>query len=47
MQQYMMVGIWCVILITGILVYAPIMYIRKTDKVLKILEQIEKNTRKD
>ena len=46
MQQYALVAIWCVILITGILVYAPIVYIRKTDKVLKVLEQIEINTRK-
>ena len=47
MQQYALYAIWCLFFITGIMVYAPIVYIRKTDKVLKILEQIEKNTRKE
>ncbi len=36
----------CVILIAELVVYVPTVYIRKTNKVLKLLEQIEANTRK-
>ena len=36
----------CVLFITGIAAYFPIIYIRKTNKLLKTLEQIEANTRK-
>ncbi len=36
----------CLLFITGIVAYFPIVYIRKTNKVLKVLEQIEANTRK-
>jgi hypothetical protein len=36
----------CLLFITGIVAYFPIVYIRKTNKILKILEQIETNTRK-
>ncbi len=36
----------CVILIALLAVYVPTIYIRKTNKVLKLLEQIEANTRK-
>ena len=36
----------CVILIALMAVYVPTVYIRKTNKVLKLLEQIESNTRK-
>jgi hypothetical protein len=46
MPQYLDLLIWCVVVITGIAVYVPIMYIRKTNKMLKTLEQIEANTRK-
>jgi hypothetical protein len=35
-----------VFLIALLAVYAPTIYIRKTNKVLKLLEQIEANTRK-
>jgi hypothetical protein len=38
--------VWLLILITGIIIYIPIMYIRKTDRLLKLLQQIEANTRK-
>lgn len=44
MQQYALAAIWCVFLITAIVVYIPLMYIRKADKILKILQQIESNT---
>jgi hypothetical protein len=44
--QYAELLIWCVIVLTGIGVYVPIMYIRKTNALLKKLEQIEANTRK-
>lgn len=36
----------CVLFITGIAAYFPVVYIRKTNKLLKTLEQIESNTRK-
>ena len=36
----------CVIFIAGIVAYVPVMYIRKTNKIMKLLEQIEANTRK-
>ncbi len=35
----------CVVIITGITIYFPIIYIRKTNRVLGMLEQIESNTR--
>jgi hypothetical protein len=38
--------IGCVLIITCIAIYFPVMHIRKTNKLLKILEQIEANTRK-
>ena len=36
----------CLLFITGIVAYFPVLYIRKTNRVLKVLEQIEANTRK-
>jgi len=36
----------CAVLIALLVAYVPIVYIRKTNKVLKFLEQIEANTRK-
>ena len=36
----------CLLIITVIAVYVPIVHIRTTKKVLKTLEQIEANTRK-
>ncbi len=36
----------CLLFITGIVAYFPVIYIRKTNKLLKTLEQIEANTRK-
>ena len=45
-MQSILTVVWCLFVITGILVYFPIMYTRKTDKILKALQQIEANTRK-
>jgi hypothetical protein len=45
-MQYALTGIWCLIVVTAIVAYIPIMYVRKTDKILKVLQQIEANTRK-
>lgn len=42
----MEVLIACVLIITCLAIYSPIIYIRKTDKLQKILEQIEANTHK-
>jgi hypothetical protein len=36
---------WCVMFITGMVIYFPIIYIRKFNKMMKLLEQIEANTR--
>lgn len=44
MQQYFLAAIWCMFLVTAIAAYIPLMYIRKTDKILKLLQQIEANT---
>jgi len=38
--------IGCLLIITVIALYVPIIHIRLTNKVLKALEQIEANTRK-
>lgn len=46
MQGYALAAIWCVFFLTGIITYIPLMYIRKTDKILKLLQQIEANTHK-
>jgi hypothetical protein len=36
----------CVLFITGVVAYFPVIYIRKTNRVLKMLEQIASNGRK-
>ncbi len=36
----------CLLFITGVVAYFPVVYIRKTNKLMKILGQIEANTRK-
>ncbi len=36
----------CVILLAALAVYVPTIYIRKTNKVMGLLEKIEGNTRK-
>ncbi len=36
----------CLLFITGIVAYFPVIFIRKLNKVLRTLEQIETNTRK-
>ena len=46
MQTYALTAIWCLFVATGVIVYMPLMYTRKTDKILKVLQQIEANTRK-
>jgi hypothetical protein len=39
--------IGCVLVVTCLAIYSPIVYIRKADKLQKTLEQIEVNTRKN
>ena len=46
MVSYAMYVIGCLIVITGLMVYLPVLFIRKADKLLKALQQIEANTRK-
>lgn len=36
----------CMVLLTLLAAYFPTIYIRKTNRILKLLEQIEANTRK-
>ncbi len=36
----------CILFITGIVAYFPVIYIRKTNKLLKVLSQLEAKTRK-
>ena len=36
----------CVVVIALLAIYTPAIYIRKAKKILKLLEQIEANTRK-
>jgi hypothetical protein len=38
--------IGCAVLVALLAAYVPLIYIRKTNKVLKLLEKIEANTRK-
>jgi len=38
--------IFCVMIIAAVTVYFPTIYIRKTNKLMAILEKIESNTRK-
>lgn len=37
---------FCVMIIAAVTVYFPTIYIRKTNKLMAILEKIESNTRK-
>ena len=46
MGHYLLTAIWCLFIITGVIVYLPVMFTRKTDKILKVLQQIEVNIRK-
>lgn len=40
------VVIFCVVVMTAMSIYFPTIYIRKTNKLLAVLEKIESNTRK-
>ena len=44
MEHYLLLAMWFLIVLTGVVVYMPIMFTRKTDKILKVLQQIEANT---
>ena len=46
MEHYLLMAMWLFIVLTGVVVYMPIMFTRKTDKILKALQQIEANTQK-
>jgi hypothetical protein len=34
----------CLVIVTGIAIYFPVIYIRKMNRVLSVLQQIESNT---
>jgi hypothetical protein len=38
--------LFCVVILAAIAIYFPTIYIRKTNKLLAVLEKIEANTRK-
>ena len=38
--------VFCVVILAAIAVYFPTIYIRKTNKLMALLEKIESNTRK-
>lgn len=40
------VVIFCVVVMTAMSIYFPTIYIRKTNKLMAVLEKIESNTRK-
>ena len=46
MVSYGAYVIGCLTLITGVMIYLPVVLIRKTDKILKTLEQISASSRK-
>jgi hypothetical protein len=46
MQWSLAVPVACLMVIALVAVYVPTVYIRKTNKMLRLLEQIEANTRK-
>jgi hypothetical protein len=46
MVSGIMVQLTCIVVIALMVIYFPTVYIRKTNKMLKLLEQIEANTRK-
>ena len=46
MESGVYVQLVCIVVITLMAIYAPTVYIRKTNKILKLLEKIEANTRK-
>lgn len=46
MGTAIVVTIFCVVIMAAISVYFPTIYIRKTNKLMAILEKIESNTRK-
>jgi len=38
--------VWCVIVLTGVGIYFPTIYIRKTNRMIRILEEIAAGLRK-
>jgi len=42
----LLVVLFCMVILTAISIYFPTIYIRKTNKLLAVLEKIENNTRK-
>ena len=42
----LVVLVFCVVILAAISIYFPTIYIRKTNKLLAVLEKIEANTRK-
>ena len=42
----LVIVIFCMVILTAVGVYFPTIYIRKTNKLMALLEKIESNTRK-
>ena len=37
--------IFCLLFVTGLMFYFPVVYIRKTNRIIEVLEKIERHTR--
>jgi hypothetical protein len=46
MESGILIQLVSIVVIAAMAIYAPTVYIRKTNKMLKLLEKIEANTRK-
>jgi hypothetical protein len=46
MEWSFAVTVGCAVVIALLAIYVPTIYIRKTNKIIKLLEQIQANTRK-
>lgn len=46
MQDAIVILVFCVVILAAISIYFPTIYIRKTNKLMAVLEKIESNTRK-
>jgi hypothetical protein len=42
----LVVAVFCLVILAAIAIYFPTIYIRKTNKLMALLEKIENNTRK-
>ena len=46
MTPYVLIALGCLIVVTGVVVYFPVVFIRRADRVMKVLDQIAANSQK-